>query len=128
MAVGRDIATSADQAWRHGLRLILVPNVNADGCARRQPNPLPAGGGTSGGYGTRENAQGLDLNRDFIKLESPEIRAVVKAIHEHEVDVLIDLHASGESRQRYQLTYDLPHNPAFPGRWTITSAVLCCRR
>ncbi len=44
--------------------------------------------------GIRENALGLDLNRDFMKLETPEARSLVAAYNQFDVDVLIDLHTT----------------------------------
>ncbi len=70
--------------------------------------------------GMRENAQGLDLNRDFIKLETPEVTALVTAFQKYDVDVLVDMHTTNGSLHRYELTYDIPHNPAAPqviDRW-----------
>jgi hypothetical protein len=42
--------------------------------------------------GTRENANGFDINRDFITQSQPETRATVKVITEWNPMVLLDLH------------------------------------
>ena len=55
---------------------------------------------------------GLDLNRDFIKLDSPEVRSLVRMLDAWDVDVLIDTHTTNGSLHQYDLTYDVPHNPA----------------
>lgn len=68
--------------------------------------------------GLRENAQNFDLNRDFVKLETPEVRSLVRAIDYWKGDVLINAHTTNGSLHRYPLTYDIPHNPATPA--TIT--------
>ncbi len=70
--------------------------------------------------GIRENAQGLDLNRDFVKLETPEVRALVGALDRFNVDVMIDAHTTNGSLHRYDLTYAVANNPAAPpalDRW-----------
>ena len=67
--------------------------------------------GPTNGAGTRANAQGLDLNRDFMKLESPEIRALVKLFNTWDPAMVIDCHTTNGSYHRYTLTYDGPRYP-----------------
>src|SRR5439155_25756247 len=70
--------------------------------------------GPEQGMGCRENAQGLDLNRDFTKLECPETRALVRLIDSWNPDVLIDTHTTDGSWHRYALTYATTQHPAAP--------------
>jgi dipeptidyl-peptidase 4 len=112
--MAQDQVATDENAWWQSLRLIFVPNFNADGNERRGLLHRPGQAGPSAGMGIRENAQDLDLNRDFIKLESPEVRNLVAAITTYNVDVLIDTHTTNGSLHRYELTYDIPHNPSTP--------------
>lgn len=114
LALARDMATGGQGDWWHSLRLIFVPNFNADGNERRGTGHRPGQAGPAQGMGIRENAQGLDLNRDFVKLETPEVRSLVAALNEYDVDVLIDTHTTNGSLHQFQLTYDIPHNPISP--------------
>jgi len=114
LALARDLLVEPEQNALKSLRLIFVPNFNADGDARRSPDHRPGQDGPVEGMGVRENAQGLDLNRDFVKLESPEVQCLLQAIQGYDVDVLIDLHTTNGSLHRYHLTYDIPHHPAAP--------------
>lgn len=114
LALARDMAAGKHGDWWHSLRLVFVPNFNADGNERRGKAHRPGQAGPDQGMGIRENAQGLDLNRDFVKLDSPEVRGLVAALNAFDVDVLIDTHTTNGSLHGYQLTYDIPHNPASP--------------
>jgi dipeptidyl-peptidase 4 len=113
LALARDLLsnTSAPKYLEDAV-LIFVPNFNADGNARVGSLHRPGQEGPDVGMGTRENAVGLDLNRDFIKLDTPEVRALVRAMDVWDVDVLIDAHTTNGSLHQYDLTYDIPHNPA----------------
>ena len=62
--------------------------------------------------GQRANAQGLDLNRDFMKLEAPETRALVRFLNEWDPHLIVDTHTTNGSHHRYTITYDGPKNPA----------------
>ena len=62
--------------------------------------------------GVRANGQGLDLNRDFVKLEAPETRGLVKVMNEWNPDLFLDLHMTNGSYHRYTITYQGPKNPA----------------
>lgn len=81
MQLARDMATTTDPAWRRLLRstTVLFVNANPDGWAAN----------------TRVNAQGLDVNRDYMALASPEATAIVKVIRDWKPDVLNDLHEYG---------------------------------
>jgi hypothetical protein len=108
----REIAQGKRDAWLDRMVLLIAPIYNADGNERfglatrgRQNGPL-------GGQGERPNAQGLDLNRDHMKLDSPEGRAVVKLMNDYDPHVSLDLHTTNGTRHAYFLTYAPPLNPA----------------
>jgi hypothetical protein len=62
--------------------------------------------------GIRANGQGLDLNRDGMKAESPEMRAALQSIYTTwDPDVVVDLHATNGTRHGFQLTYSPPLHP-----------------
>ncbi|MBY0455776.1 MAG: DPP IV N-terminal domain-containing protein, partial [Gemmataceae bacterium] len=89
-----------------------MPNLNPDGNDKIDPKNRPRENGPVNGAGTRENAQGLDLNRDFVKLESPEVRALVKLVRDWNPLVVIDCHTTNGSKHRFTLTYDGPRYPS----------------
>jgi hypothetical protein len=62
--------------------------------------------------GTRPNAQNLNINRDYMKLETPEGRSMVKLLNDYDPQVMMDLHTTDGSRHAYHLTYETPNNPA----------------
>jgi hypothetical protein len=83
--------------------------------------------------GQRANAQNLDLNRDHIKLETPEARSLVALFTRFDPQVVIDLHTTDGSVHAYHLTYSPPLHPNTPpaidsllrGDWlpTVTRAI-----
>ena len=91
--------------------ILLVPILNADGNEKIDPKNRPGENGPADGVGTRANAQGLDLNRDFVKLESPEVRALVKLFNAWDPALVVDCHTTNGSKHRYTLTYDGPRYP-----------------
>ncbi|MCP3904930.1 MAG: hypothetical protein GY715_14995 [Planctomycetes bacterium] len=97
------------------LVLLLVPNLNPDGNERVKPGNRPGQIGPAEGMGQHPNAQGLDLNRDWTKLESPEVRALVRLLTEWDPDLTIDTHTTNGSHHRYVLTYAPPLNPSGHG-------------
>jgi len=90
---------------------LFVPIYNADGNERVSLENRSEQYGPIGGVGTRENARGLDLNRDFMKLESSEARALVGLLTRWDPDVIVDLHTTNGSYHGYHLTYAPPLNP-----------------
>jgi dipeptidyl-peptidase 4 len=112
LALARDLLSKPNALWKENLSLIFVPNYNVDGGERIGKNHRPGQKGPDDGMGIRENAQGLDLNRDFVKLESPEANALIRCLDQWDVDVLIDCHTTNGSLHQYELTYSTPNNPA----------------
>ena len=90
---------------------LFAPLYNADGNERVSLDNRTEQNGPIGGVGTRENANGLDLNRDFMKLESVEARALVSLFARWDPDVVVDLHTTNGSYHGYHLTYAPPLNP-----------------
>ena len=66
----RSIAKGERNAWLKTTVLLINPIYNADGNERVSVSNRGSQAGPVGGMGTRENAQGLDLNRDGTKMET----------------------------------------------------------
>lgn len=87
------------------ITVLLVPIYNADGNERISLENRPAQFGPLGGVGIRANARGLDLNRDFMKLDSAEARALAALLAAWDPHVVVDLHTTNGSYHGYHLTY-----------------------
>jgi hypothetical protein len=84
---------------------LFAPIYNADGNERISVENRPEQHGPVAGVGTRENARGLDLNRDYMKLESSEARALAALFTRWDPHVVVDLHTTNGSYHGYHLTY-----------------------
>ena len=130
----RDVAGGAHAVWTDSLVVMIAPIYNADGNERVAFDNRPYQLGPVEGMGTRTNAQGLDLNRDFVKLMSPEGRALVGLIRDADPHVVVDLHTTNGTFMGYHLTYAPGLSPNTPegidtdlwDRWlpAISDAVL----
>ncbi len=110
----REIASVPKHPWLEKMVIVFVPNYNADGNDQVAKNNRPGQVGPVNGMGKRETTEGYDLNRDFVKLDSQEGRAMVGLIDKLNPHMFIDCHTTNGSRHQYQLTYDVPHNPSSP--------------
>ena len=110
----RDFARGEYPPWTDDLVLLIAPIYNADGNERMSLTNRPRQHGPIGGMGQRPNAQGLDLNRDHMKLDSPEARAFVAMMNAYDPHVGIDLHTTNGTRHAYHLTYAPPLHPNTP--------------
>ncbi len=110
----RELAHDPQHPLLKNLVIVFVPNYNADANDRMGKNHRPGQNGPQDGMGVRETVQGYDLNRDFMKLDALESRALVRLIDQWDPHLLIDTHTTNGSRHQYHLTYDIPHNPASP--------------
>jgi hypothetical protein len=112
MMLARDLATASERPLLKELIVVIAPIFNADGNERMSKTNRPGQAGPVEGMGIRANAQGLDLNRDFVKLECPEVRALVRFCTDWDPAVVIDCHTTNGSFHRYVMTYEGPRVPA----------------
>jgi hypothetical protein len=107
----RSIAQGERAGWFKDVVLLIAPIYNADGNERVSVANRGAQAGPVGGMGTRANAQGLNLNRDAMKLETAEARSLAKLLTDYDPHVAVDLHTTNGSDHGYYLTYELPGSP-----------------
>lgn len=109
----RELARRPDHPLLERLVLLVVPVYNVDG------NEALGDGATlrpsqdgPGRVGRRPNGAGLDLNRDAMKAQAPETRAVLRHVYRAwEPDAVLDLHTTNGTRHGFHLTYSPPLNP-----------------
>ncbi len=107
----RELKAGKHAEWRKNLILLIVPIFNADGNDMISLYNRPWQHGPIAGMGQRANGQGLDLNRDHMKLETPEVVSFVKMLYEYDPYVTIDLHTTNGSFHGYHITYSFALNP-----------------
>jgi len=107
-------ADPTTEAWTRDWVLLVGPIYNADGNEALDLGNRPRQHGPLGGMGTRPNAQGLDLNRDQMKLDSPEGRSLARLMTAWDPHVIVDLHVTNGTRHAYHLTYAPGLHPATP--------------
>ena len=112
LMLARELATAKDKPLLKDLVLVFAPIFNADGNEKISKEHRREQAGPAEGVGVRENAAGLDLNRDFIKLDSPEVRALVRFFTQWDPALFIDCHTTNGSHHRYTITYEGPVCPA----------------
>ncbi|MCK4765227.1 MAG: M14 family metallopeptidase [Candidatus Aminicenantes bacterium] len=92
--------------------ILILPIFNPDGNEKLGKNRRDNGPELAG---IRANGQNLDLNRDFLKLESPEVKALVKLFNEWDPVLFVDLHTTNGSYHREPVTYMTLNNPNTSG-------------
>ena len=117
---GKEVAQMLLRELTHGrlsplldsLVLLVVPIYNADGNDRMGPGAQNRPGQNGPEVvGQNPNGLGLNLNRDYVKLEAPETRAAAELIAGWDPDLFIDLHTTNGSYHGYVLTYAPGLNP-----------------
>jgi hypothetical protein len=112
-ALVRDLVYQAKRNVLDSIVVIAVPIYNADGNERfadQARNRSEQSGPAL--VGQRPNAQGLDLNRDYMKGDAPETQASLRMFGTWDPDFFVDLHTTDGSYHGYALTYAPSLNPA----------------
>jgi len=86
--------------------LVIVPIFSVDGHERKSKyNRINQDGPEEMGW--RTTAQNLNLNRDWIKADAPEMQAMLKLFSEWLPDFFIDTHTTDGADYQYTVTYGL---------------------
>ena len=105
-AMLRDLLFDKKKNVLDSIVLIVQPIYNADG--NEKWGPQERNRGAQNGpeqVGTRQNATGWNLNRDYIGADAPETRGSLAALNKWNPDLFMDLHTTDGSIHGYALTY-----------------------
>jgi len=108
MLLLRDIAEDRDgaAALLDRVTLVFVPIFNVDGHDRFGPhNRINQNGPEEMGW--RVTSRNQNLNRDFLKADTPEMRAWHRLFQAWLPDFFIDLHSTDGADYQYPITYSL---------------------
>ncbi|PKP16809.1 MAG: peptidase M14, partial [Bacteroidetes bacterium HGW-Bacteroidetes-22] len=119
----RNIAfRNIDQNLLDKVTILFIPIFNVDGHERFSPyNRINQNGPEEMGW--RTTMQNLNLNRDFMKADAPEMQAWLKLFNAWLPDFFIDTHTTDGADYEYVVTYALEDrgniDPAI-GEWLAT--------
>ncbi|MGB5848931.1 MAG: M14 family metallopeptidase [Ignavibacteriaceae bacterium] len=107
MLLLRDILiTKEKESLIDSVTLLVVPIFNVDGHERMSKyNRINQNGPEEMGW--RTTAQNLNLNRDWMKADAPEMRAMLKLFSEWLPDFIVDTHATDGADYQYTVTYSV---------------------
>jgi murein tripeptide amidase MpaA len=106
----RDIMLGKEVALIQQVNLLFIPILSVDGHERASNfNRVNQRGPENMGW--RTNSRNLNLNRDYSKLETPELQAVIGVINEYKPDLYLDIHVTDGEDYQYDITYG--YNQAF---------------
>ncbi|MBK8975757.1 MAG: peptidase M14 [Planctomycetes bacterium] len=101
----RELAHGEHREVREAIELHVAPIYNVDGNERIAITNRTNVNGPVDGLGERTNADGLDLNRDLVKAEAPETRALLALLTSLDPHAFFDLHTTNGSPHAFHLTY-----------------------
>ncbi|MCK6682072.1 MAG: M14 family metallopeptidase [Thermoanaerobaculia bacterium] len=107
----RDLVFRQHDEVLDSLILLVVPIYNVDGHERISKFNRPNQDGPVDGMGFRTNARGLDLNRDFLKADSQEARALLSLLRDWDPDLFIDQHVTDGADYQATVTVSLGSEP-----------------
>jgi hypothetical protein len=112
----RDLLDGPHAQLIEKLVLVIVPLFNPDGNDALDPENrklnLPRLEGQIGPrlVGTRVNGINVNLNRDYMRQQASEMRALQQqVVHLWQPELTIDTHSTNGSVHRFSMTYDIPH-------------------
>ena len=112
LMLARDIILKEKPPFLDKLVILIAPIFNADGNEKINPANRRNQVGPEKGVGVRYNGQNLDLNRDGIKLESPEVQGLVRnVLMRWDPALLVDCHTTNGSYHEEPVTYVWGLNP-----------------
>ena len=115
-ALLRDIAiTKTAAGLLENVVLLFIPIYNTDGHERSSPfNRINQTGPEDMGWRTTATYQ--NLNRDYMKADTPETRAWLNLWNDWEPDLFIDCHVTDGADYRCNITYHHEHHPGIDAK------------
>ncbi|MFM2326172.1 MAG: hypothetical protein RIR31_374 [Bacteroidota bacterium] len=104
MMLLRDIAFGNKKSLLDKVNFLFIPILSVDAHERSSAYNRPNQRGPQQ-MGWRTNAQNLNLNRDYAKLDTKEIRAVIKVINEYDPTLYMDIHVTDGADYQYDITF-----------------------
>ena len=104
MMLLRDIAFYGRDDLLDRVNLILIPILSVDGHERSGAYSRPNQRGPRI-QGWRNTATNQNLNRDFMKLDQPEMRALMAFLQRYRPDLYVDIHVTDGIDYQYDVTY-----------------------
>lgn len=94
--------------------VLVLPIFSVDGHERHSPyNRINQNGPEEMGW--RDTPIGLNLNRDYVKAETPEMRALIGSVYTTWwPDLLVDDHTTDGADYQHDVTYGFAHGPGVP--------------
>lgn len=112
LMLAREVLQGRTPDYLDRLVILIAPNFNPDGNDKIDVRNRANQRGPVDGVGVRHNGQHLDLNRDGMKLESPEVRGMVKNVLTRWDPVFfLDSHTHNGSYHREPVTWTWGLNP-----------------
>lgn len=115
----RDIAFKGKGSLLDRANLIFIPVLNADGHERSSPFSRPNQRGPTM-QGWRHTAQNLNLNRDYLKADAPEMQALLGLITRYDPDLYVDLHVTDGMDYQFDITFGFD---GWDGRYADSPAI-----
>lgn len=114
LALLRDIAiTKTRPGLLKHVVVLFIPIYNADGHERVSPyNRINQNGPAEMGWRTTSSYQ--NLNRDYMKADTPETRAWLSLWNRWKPDLFIDCHVTDGADYQYNITYQHEHHAGIP--------------
>ncbi|WP_309613325.1 M14 family metallopeptidase [Flavobacterium sp.] len=112
MMLLRDIAFGNKKSLLDKVNLLFIPILSVDAHERFSAYNRPNQRGPEN-MGWRTNAQNLNLNRDYAKLDTREVRAVIKVMNEYDPLLYMDIHVTDGADYQYDITYALYENQGY---------------
>ncbi|BBM84858.1 M14 family metallopeptidase [Candidatus Uabimicrobium amorphum] len=104
MMLLRDMAFRGKMDLLKNCHLLFVPILSVDGHERfslfnrsNQRGPHKCG--------WRTNAKNLNLNRDYAKLDTPELQALIQVVNKWKPDLYFDIHVTNGADYQYDITF-----------------------
>ncbi len=111
--LARDLVNGLNDDILKKVVVLICPNFNPDGNEAISTQNRTYQNGPKNGVGLRYNGQMLDLNRDAIKLETPEMQGLIRnVIRKWDPSVMVDCHTTNGSYHEEPVTFTWMMNPA----------------